>query len=281
MKAILLATLTIGIWVPLVPQQSGQPVKGIAESNRAARANEAQKSNQDQQSAETEAIQGILAQITQIQQQHTQELKDAENQKNQDADISGKIKTYTFWLIIVGGIQALILAGTVWAIIRQTTTMRNSERAWIMVDIEMDSERRGIVEGTRGNGNVLEHSTNVPIICACRNQGNSPAWIFNKRINFEIVDAIPKIPRLESTELLQAELEPLAAGRDSVIRRDCDAVGRLEVPKIGIIYGIVEYRDIFGRSRITTFGYAVTMLNAILPKRLERITGFPEYNKNT
>ena len=157
----------------------------------------------------------------------------------------------------------------------------NSERAWIMVDIELDPECRGIVETTKMIGDLLEHNTNLPVVCICRNQGKSPAWITNKRIKFEIVDSIPAAPKLESTDLFQTELEPLAAGGDSRTKIDCNCGGRLDLPQIGIIYGVVEYRDIFGRPRSTTFGYVVTMLNTLLPQRLERISGFHKYNENT
>jgi hypothetical protein len=257
MKTLLLPALLIGIWVPFVPQKLGQPVKGIVDSNRAASANETQKSKQNQQSAETEAIQGILAQITQIQQQHAQELKDTESQKNQDADISGKIKNYTFWLVIVGAIQGLILAGTVWAIIHQTSVSKNSERAWVLVDI-------GKLPPFKPDPNKLEILWVFPTI---KNYGKAVARITRVAGIVKLIPEGEKLPivpeyivgqgfdeKIDTVLPPEVPLQPrLAIGGDELI----------EVQKgkrALFVHGFIEYFDGMSKKKRRSaycFGYTV------------------------
>jgi hypothetical protein len=76
--------------------------------------------------------------------------------------------------------------------------------------------------------------------------------------------------------VFQQEPESLGASQPSIIEgyTECSGHARPHIDEI-FIYGVVFYRDMFGRHRHTTFGYQVT------PNRdLERISGLPEYNNN-
>ncbi len=247
MKGVLLATFAIGIWVPIFSQQSRQPVEGIVDGNRTASADKTQKTKQNQQTTETEAMRGMLAQVTQIQQARAQELKDIENQKNEDAKISGKIKTYTFCLVVVGFIQALILAATVCAIARQTAATNNSERAWITVSIDK-------LPDFPNDPNAVAFLWIKPSV---KNSGRTPARITKMVLrshevnpsNGMIPGILPPDPTFPSdqTTLLEGRdivLPPNDAGQPLGIAITPE---RFNDARIGnktlYVYGYVEYRD--------------------------------------
>jgi len=180
-------------------------------------------------------------------------------------------------LVGVGAFQAWFLLRTVQAARDNAIAARtnaealiNSERAWVLVDIDW---RMGRVMNVNANG---VEKTAVDILLACRNQGKTPCWITEKRIELGIVESLPPIPDLERIQLYQAELEPLAVGRESIKPVDIICDGRAGEGQLIVIYGVVGYRDIFSSARCTTFGYYVTPDN-----KLERLTGYPKYNENT
>lgn len=147
----------------------------------------------------------------------------------------------------------------------------NSERAWMMAEIEWHSV--GLMEI---NSNGID-KTGVGLILICQNQGKTPGWITEKRIQLEIMDSLPWEPQLDAIDVFQNEPQPLSAGKESRVLVDCECDGRRDGPNIVVVYGVIRYRDIFGRpERQTRFGYKITP-----DDRLERLAGYPEYNKNT
>lgn len=154
----------------------------------------------------------------------------------------------------------------------------NSERAWIMVDLQP----------TAGDGphiRRLEHSsggtrtTGVQLSVVCRNEGRLPAWIAEKRVCAKFVESIPTEPDLESIDKRDPALEPVGVGKpsqpwDSMLI--CEgSYGSGETVRVLIIYGVVKYRDAFSKKHYTTFGYTLSFDN-----KLKRITESPKYNEN-
>src|SRR5207245_1502747 len=135
----------------------------------------------------------------------------------------------------------------------------NSERAWVMVDVEWDTGK-----WADGKAHVLEGSgtggdtTGIYIVLTCRNEGRSPAWIEEKRARFEIVDALLDSPGLSAAEFVQAGPQPIGVGGAIQIAWQATATGHESLGKMMVVYGIVKYRDIFDRLRETTFGYRIT-----------------------
>src|SRR5260370_11577568 len=85
----------------------------------------------------------------------------------------------------------------------QAAALVNSERAWVMVDVEWDTakwadRKAHVVEGSGAGGDT----TCIYIVLTCRNEGRSPAWIEEKRARFQIVDALPDTPDLTSAEFI-------------------------------------------------------------------------------
>jgi hypothetical protein len=133
-KAFSMAALVIGICAPLSSQQSEQPRKVVGQSNERTDTDKTKKATPEQQFSQAETIREMRTQIGQLQQQRAQEIKDSEAQQKKDAQVNGKIETYTFWLVVVGAFQALILAGTVWVIYVQSQLAWWNQRAQLAVE---------------------------------------------------------------------------------------------------------------------------------------------------
>jgi hypothetical protein len=183
-------------------------------------------------------------------------------------------------MVLVGVVQALVLAGTIFVIWKQISTARNAQRAWVMVDVEHNAKKWAdgkvhILEGSGTDGNT----TAFYAVLVCRNEGSSPCWIDEKRVKFEIVSSLPPNPNLESAQFIQVGPIPIGTGRalpnTDILPFEPIAMGHQEPRKMTVIYGIVKYRDIFKKCRQTTFAYR------ILNGELRRLEGYPEYNKNT
>jgi hypothetical protein len=147
----------------------------------------------------------------------------------------------------------------------------NSERAWVLVEIQR-IPNLGLAEQTI-NG-VESLALKVDLIC--KNDGNTPCWITEIRVRFEIVDAPPHEPRLEPEDIVDIGPVPLGVGQPPwkiTVERACK--GRPRLGKMMILYGIVKYRDVFKPDRHTGFGYNVSEQGAIY-----RIPELREYQYN-
>src|SRR5690242_681589 len=110
------------------------------------------------------------------------------------------IARFTEALVVVGFLQFLILSVQWWTLWRQSIFFRNSERAWISVELDWDKKKWAdgkfhmlLGSGTMGDDTVFE------AIVVCKNEGKSPAWIEEKRARFELFSVIPEKPYLDST----------------------------------------------------------------------------------
>jgi hypothetical protein len=155
----------------------------------------------------------------------------------------------------------------------------NSERAWVLVDIRWDDRTmmKLITAQTEGTG-AIRDCTNAQIKCVCVNHGKSPAWITVKQVGIAILETIPQEPDFSHMSVGQYEPEPLAPSAESTRYWQPGCEGNKGTGKIMIIYGIVQYKDIFSRLRETRFGY---VLNPA--EELERIPGaaYAAYNSYT
>ncbi len=179
---------------------------------------------------------------------------------------------------VIAAFTILLFAGVVW----QIRTSKTIERAWVMADVEPDSEKwrdhkLHVLEGSGTSGD----STAIYAVLVCTNAGKSPAWINETRAKFAIVETLPLIPNFESAEYIEASTIPLgmveggAAPHTQRLPWTPTAVGHEELGKMSVIYGFVKYRDIFKKPHVTTFGYR------IIHGQLKRLENYPEYNQNT
>jgi hypothetical protein len=111
-----LAAVVIGIWVISVSRTAGQPQQGVTERKGAANVDNGEASK---------AIEKLTQEIQIQQQQNAEERQDHENRANQDIGIQLK-------LVIVGVLQAVVLALTFVVIYLQIRTARETDRAWMI-----------------------------------------------------------------------------------------------------------------------------------------------------
>ena len=149
----------------------------------------------------------------------------------------------------------------------------NSERAWLMIDVEpFQSERVPIFTSADDTTAMLD--------VIATNAGRSPAWIIQHFQRFQILETIPAVPDFEKDKTGDIYSIPVAP-RWSIYRsKRCELTAeghRTDYDrKQAIVHGLIRYRDIFGKDRWTTYGFYVSRTG-----RLERMADFPEYNKGT
>ncbi|HLJ28688.1 MAG TPA: hypothetical protein VKY85_18410 [Candidatus Angelobacter sp.] len=180
------------------------------------------------------------------------------------------------------GISALIWQNTITrkaanAAKESADAVVNSERAWVMADLHWGAgEGTGHIRHiTKGSG---ENQTGVHLMLVCTNQGRTPGWIDEIKARIEIVTRPSPTPDIDSMEVIRNEPAPL--GVNGRLQPDPDfsliCAGWDEADKMILVSGVVKYRDAFGGDRKTFFGYVINP-----DCELQRIAGFPEYNKNT
>jgi hypothetical protein len=152
----------------------------------------------------------------------------------------------------------------------------NSERAWLLVDVERAPGSASLLTGTNAE-NIPYTAILVDVIV--KNQGRSPAWIIQHFQFFEILDSIPPAPDFEKN-IRDGDIysQPVAVNGEYKMRCDLVAIGRKEdnSNSDSIIYGIIRYRDIFSKIRYTTYAYYVDIAG-----RIYRMTDHPKYNEST
>lgn len=199
----------------------------------------------------------------------------AQNQSRNNADPNTDHETLLTWftgvLAVMAVIQSIILGLTVHAIDRQTSTVQNSERAWILADL--DNER-----GVYGGG----WSTDSPysdLTLTCKNDGKTPAWITEIRARLEIAEAAPTRPILHPErhgDFVDQGVRPLAVdGAPCVVQVDCHGNRSRDSGLKAFVYGVIKYRSVFGPDRQTWFGYEIGGT-----RPWARMTN-PEYNNYT
>lgn len=184
------------------------------------------------------------------------------------------------WALVVVGILGTIAAiCTLRTIRQQTDVLINSERAWVMVEVEPVPGAGPIWDGqtmTREITDLIVGNTTFTARIICKNDGKAPAWITEKHACLDIVDVLPKTPDWGRTQSIQIEPEPLSVGQIGKPKDEAlTCKRRREIGKMVVLYGIIKYRDTFGDNRSTSFGYKVRDDGV-----LERLP-FPKYNENT
>ena len=164
------------------------------------------------------------------------------------------------------------------AVKASTESTKNSERAWLIPTLDWDSAKTRMKVGTSSHivdGKQVDGSFAFVRI-AIENAGKTPAWITAKKIGMAILDKLPPTPDFGRMAVSDPLPEPLAADKSVTWGCEPRCEGNDEPGKITIIYGVIEYVDIFGEDRYSRFGYMVTPSHA-----LERIPTYLDYNQFT
>ena len=153
----------------------------------------------------------------------------------------------------------------------------NAERSWLTVQLQPVPGGGGPFEGEDIIRDIITHTTSFSVRIICKNDGRTPAWITEKRARIDVVDDLPRQPNWATVEIIQTEPEPLSVGETGLAKDEgltCNK-GR-DFGKMTVVYGLVKYRDVFAADRATSFAYIIRA-----DGKLERLPGYPEYNKNT
>jgi hypothetical protein len=164
---------------------------------------------------------------------------------------------------------------------KSTDALINSERSWIMTELNwQDGHGRMSVNTSIVDGEQV-HTSSIYIVLKGKNEGRTPAWItsikFWCKLYTESPPAIPDIARKIAFSHLGPEPLRIAQPRIDALNLTFEGQ-RTQVLSALLIYGVVEYRDVFGDHE-TWCGYIVRGDPESL--RLQRLAGYPEYNKNT
>jgi len=115
-----------------------------------------------------------------------------------------------------------------------------------------------------------------------KNEGKTPAWISSITFWMQFYDSLPARPDRHAIHTFGIiGPDPVSVGEPFVIlfqptcRGTRKGIGSLSL----VIYGVVFYRDAFGENYETWCAYSV--VGPLDSPRLERLAGYPEYNKNT
>jgi hypothetical protein len=161
---------------------------------------------------------------------------------------------------------------------RNANSLMNSERAWLIVNVEFAPGSSGPFLGTHVERGVISKNTTVIVRLHIANQGRTPAWIDEVRTSSQLVeslDLLPVVPDFSSADVVvQAQLEPV--GMRDEVKRDLTLTAQGSSESLDtqtIVCGEVAYRDVFGFNRQTRFGYVL-----VTKGKFERLTGFPAYN---
>lgn len=181
---------------------------------------------------------------------------------------------------VIAAFTVLLFVG----VLVQIRTSRAIERAWVMVDVQPDPEQPGggRLQVFESSGTHGDSTAAMNAVLSCSNGGKTPAWIEEIITKFEMVKSLPKSPNFESAQSIQHSTIPLGMAESGAVPHTQKvqwtprAEGHQRIDEMAVIYGRVTYRDIFRKKRLTTFGYKVRPHG-----RLERLEGYPEYNKNT
>lgn len=150
----------------------------------------------------------------------------------------------------------------------------NAERGWILADLAWQ-ERAKLTDTVSAGA----PSTVAMVRLLYSNRGRTPCVITEIVARFEIRDALDPIPDLGFGIVRNAPEAVPVAEKPRELTLELKAGGRrIYAGNKGImlIYGTVRYRDVFNESRETRFGYTVDSATF----NLDRIVGFPEYNKH-
>lgn len=189
------------------------------------------------------------------------------------------------WIIsIITFIYSAFSVFTFFAIKRQVRAAEGelaAQSPWIMVNVEYSPGMTGPFLGTSSGKDIegVQRHTDFMFRFDCVNHGRTPALITEKAAILIMVPKgkLPNKPDLSSLKIIDSRVEPLAAGERSKQGKDeyLSVPGYQGLDDWVVLYGVVRYRDVFGRNRQTTFGYEVT-----LGHKIERLSGYPKYNEN-
>lgn len=156
----------------------------------------------------------------------------------------------------------------------------NSERAWIMAELDWVPGMSWLYDVNTVEAHQRNSYISGSFRLTCRNEGKTPGWITLVCSRLQVVSTLPDPPQFDNwryVDPIERAFSPNAdpphhwdMGLDAPTASENDTELRIR-----IVWGVVEYRDIFDKTRRTIFGYSVGLDN----KTLTRLTS-RAYNRN-
>jgi hypothetical protein len=270
---ILLGIATITLSTPYTICQS-TPKQGITKQEAGTSTQESSATDIDKQTSPVTVI---------VKQENAAPHQEGEGRNDEDIAINRDMARFNFYLVLVGLLQAAILGGTIFAIFRQTTSAKTAERAWIMVEVICTPNTDiGLTTSIVGDSEELGTMISSAEV-RCTNAGRSPAWITSKMAKLIVIseESLPKFPpMLGEDDIIQYGPEPIGPEEVTTFEwRHPKGNGRHSIQTLTLVYGVVKYRDIFGKGRETWFCYR--MMGYRTNRQFVRLPGHPKYNRNT
>jgi hypothetical protein len=273
----MLLVATVGI---VIAQST--PEQRAAKENRNAKAEKSERGDNNPKSSPNITVV--------VKQENASEHQAADHQSEENIDIQRKVVALTRWLVIVGFIQACILAGTIWAICTQTGTSRTIERAWVIASPVIKNPPLGLMPEV---GDPIGSDQRNIFICAIKSVGNTPARLIDATIAYQQIGNLEDIPKepmygkgplnelplvKEDSFAVVATLQP----NSSLSKQDMVAI-LTSNKQFLYAYGRVKYKDVFGKEHETRFGYVYHFAKGGDPRPSEfRRDGLPAaYNRAT
>jgi hypothetical protein len=156
-------------------QPSGTPKTGAVKKNRGAKSKIAKKPNCETCCAENGPATPQQTSPTPNQSANTESDENIKTQR--------KLISFTFWLVVVGFIQAAILALTIWAIAHQTKTTKDTERAWVIANPVVNAPDIGFTPQSGNNLELHQVGSNQQnaFVCSFKCTGNTTARLVEGR----------------------------------------------------------------------------------------------------
>jgi hypothetical protein len=170
------------------------------------------------------------------------------------------------WATIIGVAAGWLVLFFIW---RQTQSVIQAERAWIMVAVKPPAKQPMV---NSGRSNVPPHEyTRVHVVLFCQNQGRSPAWILEQHVRAEIIDRknVPVRPDFNKEFKILKETRPAPVNIEVPRSIELPLPGHVGednegVPQTILVYGFIVYRDIFSKKHKTVFGSCIYGTDLIL-----------------
>ena len=248
--------------------QAPAPVQGRKSDSSSEKRTAPDKRNTGTQKSESsqqnEVMESLIKEIEMQQQKEAQENQSQRSHANLETEVQGVLVKYTKALVWVGGLQALVLLFTLCVIYMQVKTMRDSERAWVLVK-RVGNPAEGWLKRIPGYSPGIVFDFNV--------YGKTPVKVSEVRFLLEPVsvkkDILPREPDLpEAPDYSKAEAfvrfpeGGMMYAPENAIQLRSD---RYLAPKeyndlndgktILCAYGFIKYTDAFGGKRETRACY--------------------------
>jgi hypothetical protein len=159
---------TMGISASPQSKPSGPPTDLVTKQDRTAGSSG---------TADTKKDENASPNVTVIVKQENAPSHQSEEKRDDDnVRIQRRLANLTAWLVAVGFVQAVILAGTILVIYQQVRTARSVERAWVIASPEINAPPLGFIP--EGGDPISSDHRNI-FICGLKSTGNTPARLVN------------------------------------------------------------------------------------------------------